>query len=70
MKRPKQLPAVDRGSKRSASVPVGANVSASSLWSTDFWDTPACARGIVNTCPLYSSLSAGNDLAGQTVANQ
>ena len=32
MKRPKQLPAVDRNSTKCASVPVGANVGPSGFW--------------------------------------
>ncbi len=32
MKRPKQLPAVDRRTSKCASVPVGANVGASFNW--------------------------------------
>jgi hypothetical protein len=38
MKRPKQLPAVDRNTTKSASVPVGVNVSPSA-W-TDFLQSP------------------------------
>ena len=34
MKRPKQLPAVERSITRSASVPVGGNLGPSSFWST------------------------------------
>ncbi len=34
MKRPKQLPAVDRNLTRCASAPVGAHVNASGFWDT------------------------------------
>jgi len=50
MKRPKQLPAVDRNSHKSTSVPVGAKVRPSFSWLPDFYQVPPCARGIVNTC--------------------
>ncbi len=32
MKRPKQLPAVDRNHSKCAAAPLGANVSASGFW--------------------------------------
>jgi len=35
MKRPKQLPAVDRNAKKSAAVPVGAKVRPSQGWLED-----------------------------------
>jgi len=34
MKRPKQLPAVERNISRSASAPMGGNLGPSSFWST------------------------------------
>jgi len=44
MKRPKQLPAVDRNAAKTAAVPVGANVQASAAW----WETALqAAPGII-----------------------
>jgi len=34
MKRPKQLPAVDRNARKCAAIPVGANVGPSAWWNT------------------------------------
>jgi hypothetical protein len=42
MKRPKQLPAVDRNSNKCVSVPVGANVGPS-FWGIDYGDVRSLA---------------------------
>jgi hypothetical protein len=46
MKRPRQLPAVDRNGTRSASVPVGANVQPAGLFGDIF-------HGITSTAPIW-----------------
>jgi hypothetical protein len=46
MKRPKQLPAVDRNSTRCASVPVGANVGPSAWWNDVLQAAPGIISGI------------------------
>jgi len=45
MKRPKQLPAVDRNSNKSAAIPVGANVGPSAWYDTLLQHAPDIIRG-------------------------
>jgi hypothetical protein len=45
MKRPKQLPAVDRLATKCASVPMGANVNPSAWWN----DVLQAAPGIISS---------------------
>ena len=50
MKRPKQLPAVDRNARKTAAVPAGANVSPSaSFWNEYLAGLP------MTTVPVYQS---------------
>jgi len=46
MKRPKQLPAVDRKSSKCASVPVGANVGPCAWWNDVLQAAPGIIGGL------------------------